>query len=502
MNQLALNHPRFAKRPGNRSGPCRMWRRDRNGLTLVELLIAVTLTLIIVGIMVRAFKSASDEISIGRARMDMQNQLRMVTETLRTDLQNATCQPRPRGIADERSGYFEIVEGPETDQEHFNPDTNSFIGDHDDVLALTVRSEGRPFRGRYNGGFVESYLAEIVWFVVNDGVDGYNGQYRLYRRVLLIRPDLAELTLAPAAFFEANDISARALVGDMVPNSLEDLADRRNRYAHNPGLANFPHELQNGYAGRNSEPDQFEWLSERVLGVDGGDGIFDPEREGEDLILDGSVGFDIKVFSPNAPVFDPQTTANLADSPPYLPVGFGDIDQVIEFSDPGFDDFYTNYDPNTYTGTDTGGEFVTSWPQSGGYVDLGANPITPWLPPPDDDRPYLWPGGDAWFLTQAYPGEEPLPHAYTWSANTYCTWWAGYEFDGENQDVATGDMVIDQGTNGVDDDGANGVDDNGERETPPPYAHPIRSVQISVRLIETKTNQVLQKTVKESFVPN
>ena len=128
-------------------------------------MIAVTLTLIIVGVMVRAFKSASDQISLGRARMDMHNQLRMVTETLRNDLQNATCDPQPRGVDDERTGYFEYIEGPEFDSDHNTLATNSFIGDHDDVLALTVRSTGRPFRGRFGTGYVESYSAEVIWFV-------------------------------------------------------------------------------------------------------------------------------------------------------------------------------------------------------------------------------------------------------------------------------------------------------------------------------------------------
>ena len=48
---------------------------QRSGLTLIELMIAVTLTLVIIAVMVRAFKLTSDEIGVGRARMDMHNQL-------------------------------------------------------------------------------------------------------------------------------------------------------------------------------------------------------------------------------------------------------------------------------------------------------------------------------------------------------------------------------------------------------------------------------------------
>ncbi len=181
----------------------------RVGLTLIELMIAVVITLVIVAAMIRAFKLASDEIGVGRAAMDLHNQLRAVTETLRRDLQNATCVPRPRGISDERSGYFEYVESDEYDSDHTDPLTNSHIGDHNDILALTVRSTDRPFRGRFNGAFVESYLAEVVWWTVAGGTDTYDGNVQLYRRVLLIRPDLTTAEVNFDTFYADNDVSVR-----------------------------------------------------------------------------------------------------------------------------------------------------------------------------------------------------------------------------------------------------------------------------------------------------
>ncbi len=459
-------------------------------------MIAVTLTLVIVGVMVRAFKSTGDEIGIGRARLDMHTQLRMVTETLRRDLQNATCLPRVRGLNDEESGYFEYVEGPEFDLEHVDPTSDSFIGDHDDVLALTVRSEGRPFRGRYNGGFVESYLAEVIWFVVHEGADGYEGNFRLYRRVLLIRPDLAANAAAPADFFEANDISARPEGGNMVSNTLEDLADRANRYAHD--RSTFPYELQTGVTP------QAPWLEQRVLGIDGGDGVFDSTLEGQDLMLAGCVGFDIKVFSPDVPSFVPAiSNGPLQSSPPYLPATFTDIEQTIEFNDPGFDDLYSAYPATTYSGiTGFPPMYVTSYPQTGGFVDLGVNPYTPQDPPlMDVPRPFQGAGSDAKFIGSSYPMESfpPSIRPYRWIANTWCSWYGGFDSDGFDND---GDGLIDEGANGIDDNGVNGVDDTAERESQPPYPYPIRSIQISVRMVEKKTNQVLQKTIKESFVPN
>ena len=107
----------------------------------------------------------------------------------------------------------------------------------------------------------------------------------------------------------------------MIANSLDELANRRNRYAHS--FAAFPHELQNGFGA------QANWLSERVLGIDGGDGVFDPDREGEDQMLNNCVGFDIKVFDPKMEAFIP----NAAEFPgPSNP----SIGQVVDFNDAGF----------------------------------------------------------------------------------------------------------------------------------------------------------------------
>ena len=94
------------------------------------------------------------------------------------------------------------------------------LGDADDILMLTVRSEREPFVGRIpkrvatglddrtpsNSGFdewhaqaeeVESPLAEVAWFAVENPVDpgrtfafGEPGYRTIYRRALLILPDL------------------------------------------------------------------------------------------------------------------------------------------------------------------------------------------------------------------------------------------------------------------------------------------------------------------------
>lgn len=456
MNKLAISSKstsslRFIK--------SRSRRHQRDGLTLIELLIAVGLTLIIIAAMIRAFKTSSESISLGRAKMDMHNKIRVVTETLRRDLQNATHVPNPRLTQD---GYFEIVEGEESDVDHAALD-NSFIGDHDDILALTVRSEGEPFRGRFNGGFVESYMAEVVWWVQHadsgTGTEpGYDGNLKLYRRVLLIRPTGVDLTVLPAAqqtniltYYANNDVSVRPDgAGGLLTNSLADLSNRANRFAHNSTL--FPHEFFTGGTASS--------LFNRALtGVD----------EGFDLMLDECVAFDVKVFDPTAEVF--------------MPVNVGSsVGQVVDYDDPGFNDpsaandILREFPPASNAG---------AYPQAGGYVNLGYDP---------DATDVLGFGNDRWFNNQAFE------NGYTFgNPATYCTWWAGYEADGLDQDA---DGLFDEGSDGLDNDNTSGIDDNLERETQPPYAYPIRSLEIRVRMIEKKTNQILQKSVRESFVPN
>jgi prepilin-type N-terminal cleavage/methylation domain-containing protein len=78
-----------------------------------------------------------------------------------------------------------------------------------------------------------------------------------------------------------------------------------------------------------------------------------------------------------------------------------------------------------------------------------------------------------------------VPHALSGlTIPTWDTWPYFYEQDGLDQN---GDTVIDSGINGLDDDNQYGVDDPGERETSPPYPHPLRGVQIRIRVVDSDT---------------
>ena len=486
----------------------------RAGLTLVEILISLTMTLIVLGSMMTAFRYASEEMQEGRALIELANRVRVVEDHLRTDLGSLTVETRVYNGTVAPTGYFEYIEGPTRDSSltyidplsvdpanplvGLNPD--SYLGDIDDALGFTARStDGILYRGRSkevasNGGgptdlvmnptrIIESSLAEIIWFtVVNDNdfgplempvvnsvgglnsTAGFDDSVHVHRRVLLIRPDLGVLATG-LSFVEAqnfirnNDISVRLeldneanVTFNIVANSLDDLAIRENRFAHQPDFGSnnrFPNNLL------------FDWLQNRIASDDGDA----PEHNAEYVpdsttqawealppILSDVAAFDLQVYSPTARV-------NV--------VG----DTIVEPSDPGY-----NPDP-------------AQLQQLGAYVDLGYSELE--TAPPGR--------GDEWFIAES---NRPIVGRWefipTLKANVWDTWTPFYERDGIDQD---GELGVDQGTNSLDDGGSVVIDDPLERETRPPYLEPIRGMKITLRLVEKGTKQVHQISVIHSFVP-
>ncbi|MCP4477944.1 MAG: hypothetical protein GY818_07620, partial [Planctomycetaceae bacterium] len=223
---------------------------SRRGLTLIEIMIALTMTLIVLGAMMQAFQYASGQMQMGRATMEMANRLRSAEELLRSDLSNLTVEPRPYTETTNPNGYFEIVDGAMRDKTNA-AGINSYLGDVDDVIAMTVRSDGQFFRGRHipdnttSSKVIESSIAEIMWYTTGDlnaVLNDLSESLKVHRRVLLIRPDMGpweNLTLAQVTtLMQNNDISCRIVFDqdanefNVYANSLSDLALRRNRFCH------------------------------------------------------------------------------------------------------------------------------------------------------------------------------------------------------------------------------------------------------------------------------
>ena len=320
----------------------------RTGLTLTEVMIAIAITLVLLGVLIRMFSYASGEISQGRAVIELSGQLRTVTDRLQTDLEGITVPLQPWTKTADGLGYFEYAEGNAFVDTPVVPDTT--IGDNDDVLMFTARSKGRPFRGRYwqrngNPTIIESDLAEIIWWTTLDdrngnGVQDTGEQLILRRRVLLIRPDLNNLAngslvgvLDPTenpndliSFYSRNDISVRPTTNGLAANSLSDLTLRENRFAHFIGFApgNYPPtgNLANLTNTNNASfPNTIsrDWLNAFVL---------QGNYEGEDVILSSVVSFDVKIFDPMARIYDNRSTLGVA--PGQIPLSPADPGYALE----------------------------------------------------------------------------------------------------------------------------------------------------------------------------
>ena len=94
------------------------WRsraRRRAGFTLLELLIAVLISLMVMGATVSLFGIVADRISNGRAMIELNDRLRNASQLLRYDLRGMTVDATVWTFqAAAGSGYLEIDKSPPT----------------------------------------------------------------------------------------------------------------------------------------------------------------------------------------------------------------------------------------------------------------------------------------------------------------------------------------------------------------------------------------------------
>lgn len=462
----------------------------------------MAIILIMMASVATIFEVMGTSVNDSRATIEMSSRLRNSRNRLQQDLASTSCPLLPWNRPAAGDGYFEYTEGPLNDLTSTAiilvpgaslVPTNvsgtyaplSGLGDYDDILMFTVRSQGEPFVGRGllpngNPGMIESPVAEVIWYAVenpdvapNDpSYLGEPGMRTLYRRVLLVAPRL-DLRNAPRnslEYYRNFDISARLERGARVANSLSDLTKRENRFAHRS--------LANGFPNPNIFP---HWLDLtgiypvdvsvvsasplRPFGPPFDSGT--PPRQGEDVMLTNVLAWDVRAYDPTAPLY-----------------AMGD-GTVVTPGDPGWTTAHGNSN-----GTNIAGH--------GAYVDLGYFPTGA--------------GNVSIFSNVIYPPRVvsvPWPFKLTRGAGgllptaTYDTWSFHYEHDGIDQDKSQGVWRdgVDQGTNGFDDDGQNGVDDVVERETSPPYMAPLRGIQVRIRVYELSSRQIREVSIQQSFVP-
>jgi prepilin-type N-terminal cleavage/methylation domain-containing protein len=528
-------------------------RSPRAGFTLVELLVTMAVTVIMILALAQAFAVVGEVVAEGRAAIEMAGSLRSVANRLQEDFSGLTVPARP--WADEASGggYLEILDGPSSDCDWDDDgvnDTdptisNTVYGDIDDVLAFTARSQGSPFvgeRATYDAAYnivatlpIQSNLAEIVWWIqfedfpdnaTGDGIHDPNEEpFTIYRRAMLVRPDLGTLwtrTYAVASelgmlkndliqFFNHNDVSVRInwsvsggnVTLQMTANSLGDLTRRENRFAHLRILSDRP--TLNLVTATLPAAGSYRAL------IPGFPFAMDLNRRsvtslyrapktgsnaGEDVMLKNALAFDVQVFDPKAPLRNSANTGeSIAPGEPGYLRGFAPGTDITMAMWPQ----YPSLTPNPPSPPAT-----PQWIGFGAFVDLGWGHGIQESPPATPTarlRAYNTPGiRDSSDFSGPPHGRSRMNAGVNWRTPTYCydTWSMHYERDGIDQD---GNGVIDQGTDGFDNDGVNGVDDMGERETSPPYPVPLRGIRVTIRAIEPDTRQIRQVSVISDFLP-
>ncbi|WP_168215704.1 prepilin-type N-terminal cleavage/methylation domain-containing protein [Roseimaritima ulvae] len=205
-----------------------MCNRSRQAFTIVEMLIAMAVTLLMMVALGKMFQSVGRGMQDSRANVEMSARLRTITFRLKDELSRCTANMTPPHSAGEGAGYLVYYDGPVTDATTMlftNPSSlpddqlidyrpTSKFGDYDDYLAFTAVAEGDA----YFTGVIPDYLqnpssptplklvtttskyAEIVYWlqpvrdtagvIIDRDNDLLPDRMNLHRRVLLIRPDL------------------------------------------------------------------------------------------------------------------------------------------------------------------------------------------------------------------------------------------------------------------------------------------------------------------------
>lgn len=552
-------------------------RSVRRGFTLVELLIAMALTLILVYAVARFFSFVGETVRDGRAQTEMGGQLRAAFLRLQQDFSEMTVRVGGRIDPGSGMGCLELWEGIASDMdpngdgvvnangisdEAFrDPNGDSkpdglMLGDCDDILVMTVRSEGEPYVGRmcqvipnsnpvqFTYSTIRSNLAEVIWFTTFKDLDNSGlweptePRYLVRRQLLIISPDQLPpggLTAPPGQnFFHHNDISAHAVLDanwnfvGFATNSLGDLSRRENRFVHQ-NLANLnqnglrPNPIAMGAPDPTQPPNFMPNSMQLNVGTMGFafyslDGIL--QFAGEDKVLSNVMAFDVRVLDPFVPL-----RADNADISQNTPTTDDDAQGVLSPGDPGYAFAVANNFPSYLNNPPNGigmGAYVDLWYNRsfGNNTALYQNSAYSWAP---NVRSYTF-----------NPNNPNLPVGSAWD-----TWTNAYEKDGrdqfldtrtdwmidglDNDTSGTGFGIVDDpseaetqapypswpASNGYDDDGQNGVDDPAEQAvsypgTPPrlyPVPTTLRGIEVRIRMYEPGTRQTRQATVHTDFIP-
>ena len=184
------------------------------------MLVTLAILLLMMTAIVQIFQAATGALTAAQVYQELDNQLRLLDGTLRSDLAGVTCKVTPPNNPLNNPGYLEYGENEFADNQG---------EDADDYIRFTAKAPaGRPFTGRMwvpppNSAFlnqaqaqtlfqaqyqpitITSEYAEIIYFLRNGN---------LYRRVLLVAPQL-QSSMVPTI-----NNTATVAYGNAAPNTM------------------------------------------------------------------------------------------------------------------------------------------------------------------------------------------------------------------------------------------------------------------------------------------
>lgn len=412
-------------------------RPSPRAFTLIEILVATALSLLLLGSVIAMFGTLTGKVAESRSMLEMAEQLRLTSVRLQQDLAGLTVTPNPPRRQADNEGYLEIysmvMSGGTVAMNTDNSNkADATVGNVGCMLMFTTRSKGRPFVGKFGTSgtaTIQSEVAEVAWFL--------RGK-TLHRRVLLVAPGVTA-SGSTADYYTNYDVSARYENSKMVPNTLGDLTQRENRYAHSAGSGALPY-----YWTYSSN--RYPTLPTLAECSNGG-------------WLPSTTTVSVSTFDPwrNNPTGT--STYYAADDALTSPSsGTRTADDIIMTNVIGFD--VKVFDPKFNNG-------------QGGYVNLGYGST-------------IYSASNA--NTFAHYGQNSTLQG---SASRYCvydTWSTTYFGSAWSDGMDVG------GTSGI-------VDDDGEAVNLPPYPIPLRGIQVEIRAFDPDSKQIRKVTIEQNFLP-
>lgn len=505
-------------------------RNSAIGFTLVELLVASTIALGVMGAVAALFGIFSRTARTSQSILDMTSRMRSAATALRQDLSGATAPTTPPINPGDGLGYFEIIEGPWTDAWDGTANVaitaaSSILGDADDAVLFTTRRLSQPFSGRFgiSGTTIESQTAEIAWYCRPSSrtVDGMT-LFTLYRRQLLVLP------LIGAAPFLTGSTAFTGTMGTLflgaTPSTLvattstPPIEPGRISLSFTTNPRFWPATMwRDFYAGFGTPEIAFDVSARRITEDVNQNGVLDANEDtnGNGYLDNFMVPNSLADLTVRENRFWRHTLPNGLTQFPNRFLTGTNAPAFDGTNREGEDIILTNvisfdvrvFDPSAspqITGSTVvyPGEPGFTAPSPGAFsgcmVDLGRSPVAGTL------------------LSNAVAPKSQL----SGTASTYDTWSTFYESNGINEDNDTEDLngngtldagedknnngvldnpLIDEGTNGLDDDQDGVPDDSDETETAPPYSIPLRSMEIRIRCYDPISKEIRQVTVRQQL---